>query len=67
VLARAALEIHTHRLARSAEETRKRARFEGSHPEVGVIDIAARPTDVHDIPGLRAVAEGLRPSAPGTL
>jgi anion-transporting ArsA/GET3 family ATPase len=56
VLARAALQIHVDKVALHAEENRMRARFEGAHPEIGVIPVPALPTDVHDLSGLRTLA-----------
>lgn len=56
VLARAALQLHADQVALHAEELRMRARFEGAHPEIGVIPVPALPTDVHDLPGLRTLA-----------
>ncbi len=58
-LAGAALRIHADRLAIRAQELRMRTRFDRAHPEIPVVEVPARPTDVHDIPGLRAVGAAL--------
>ncbi len=58
-LATAALRIHTDRLAIRAQELRMRARFDRAHPDIGVIEVPALPTDVHDIDGLRTVGARL--------
>jgi hypothetical protein len=41
---------HEHRLAQ---------RFTAAHPHVGVVEVTARPGDVHDLDGLRDVATEL--------
>ena len=58
-LATAALRIHADRLAIRAQELRMRARFDRAHPEIGVVEVPAEPTDVHDLSGLRAIGATL--------
>ena len=58
-LATAALRIHADRLTIRAQELRMRARFDRAHPEIGVVEVPAAPTDVHDIAGLRAIGATL--------
>lgn len=59
MLAHAALQLHSNRLAVHTNEVRIRARFDRAHPEVPVANVPAAPVDVHDIAGLREVAASL--------
>jgi len=58
-LATAALRIHADRLSIRAQELRMRARFDRAHPEIGVVEVPAEPTDVHDVAGLRSIGATL--------
>jgi anion-transporting ArsA/GET3 family ATPase len=58
-VAAALLRLHADRMTRVEEDRRLAARFTAAHPKVPVAEIAARPSDVHDLEGLRAVAENL--------
>ncbi|MFE5238665.1 MULTISPECIES: ArsA family ATPase [unclassified Streptomyces] len=53
------LRLHAERMQVVAREQDTRDRFTALHPEVPVTEVAALPGDVHDLSGLRAVAERL--------
>lgn len=53
------LRLHADTMRVRARETRLLARFTGAHPHVPVALAVALPGDVHDLPGLRAVAADL--------
>jgi anion-transporting ArsA/GET3 family ATPase len=58
-LAEAALRLHAERMQLGSRERRLAEHFVASHPSVPMAEIPARPEDVHDLAGLRAVAESL--------
>ncbi|MFJ1579191.1 ArsA family ATPase [Streptomyces sp. NPDC088182] len=53
------LRLHAERMQVLAREERTRDRFTALHPEVAVAEVPALPGDVHDLAGLRAIAERL--------
>ncbi|GAA2921532.1 ArsA family ATPase [Streptomyces enissocaesilis] len=53
------LRLHAERMHVLAREQRTRDRFTALHPEVAVVEVAALPGDVHDLVGLRAIADRL--------
>ncbi|MGW7050573.1 ArsA family ATPase [Streptomyces sp. NPDC054887] len=53
------LRLHAERMHVLAREQRTRDRFTALHPEVAVVEVAALPGDVHDLAGLRAIADRL--------
>ncbi|MGX1884460.1 ArsA family ATPase [Streptomyces sp. NPDC055287] len=53
------LRLHAERMHVLAREQRTRDRFTALHPEVAVAEVAALPGDVHDLAGLRAIADRL--------
>ncbi|MFD5101609.1 ArsA family ATPase [Streptomyces albidochromogenes] len=53
------LRLHAERMHALAREQRTRDRFTALHPEVPVTEVAALPGDVHDLAGLRAIADRL--------
>ncbi|HEY9441094.1 MAG TPA: ArsA family ATPase [Streptomyces sp.] len=53
------LRLHAERMHVVAREQDTRDRFTALHPEVAMTSVAALPGDVHDIAGLRAIAERL--------
>ncbi|MYU37655.1 AAA family ATPase [Streptomyces sp. SID8358] len=57
------LRLHAERMQVVARERDTRDRFTALHPEVPVTEVAALPGDVHDLAGLRAVAERLATGA----
>ncbi|MBT2487860.1 ArsA family ATPase [Streptomyces sp. ISL-96] len=56
------LRLHAERMHVLAREQRTRDRFTALHPEVAVVQVAALPGDVHDLTGLRAIADRLAAS-----
>ncbi|MEU6440482.1 ArsA family ATPase [Streptomyces sp. NPDC047046] len=58
-LAAGLLRLHAERARRRAREARTRDRFTALHPEVPVAEVPALAGDVHDLTGLRTVAERL--------
>ncbi|MDJ1131879.1 ArsA family ATPase [Streptomyces iconiensis] len=58
-LAAGLLRLHAERMRLLARERRTRDRFTALHPEVPVTEVAALPGDVHDLTGLRTIAERL--------
>ncbi|GAA2063366.1 hypothetical protein GCM10009801_07180 [Streptomyces albiaxialis] len=59
LLAAGLLRLHAERMRLLARERRTRDRFTARHPEVPVAEVVALPGDVHDLAGLRTVAERL--------
>lgn len=53
------LRLHAERMQVLVREQRTRDRFTALHPEVAVAEVAALPGDVHDLAGLRAIADRL--------
>ncbi|MFJ5775032.1 ArsA family ATPase [Streptomyces sp. NPDC093094] len=61
------LRLHADRMHLLSRERRTRDRFTALHPEVAVAEVAALPGDVHDLVGLRDIADRLaahRPELP---
>jgi anion-transporting ArsA/GET3 family ATPase len=58
-LAAGALRVHTERMVLAAREQRLADRFTSAHPEVGVRTVPAAAGDVHDLEGLRTMADAL--------
>ncbi|HJX45106.1 MAG TPA: ArsA-related P-loop ATPase [Geodermatophilus sp.] len=54
-----ALRVHADRMTVAAREQRLADRFTSAHPEVGIRAVPAAAGDVHDLEGLRAMAEAL--------
>jgi len=63
-LTAALLRLHAERMTVMAREARLLERFTGAHPQVQVATAPALPGDVHDLPGLRAVAAALAAGMP---
>jgi anion-transporting ArsA/GET3 family ATPase len=53
----AALRLHAERMTLSDREQRVAAAFTSAHPAVPVVEIPAFPADVHDLEGLRRLAQ----------
>jgi anion-transporting ArsA/GET3 family ATPase len=53
------LRLHADRMHRRSAERAVSARFTGAHPDVRVARVRARPEDIHDLDGLRAVGADL--------
>ena len=51
------LDVHADRERVAAREEKVQRRFTGSHPRVPTVPVAALPTDVHDLDGLRRIGE----------
>ena len=58
-LAAAALRVHAERMTVAAREQHLADRFTSAHPEVGVRTVPAAAGDVHDLDGLRVMADAL--------
>jgi anion-transporting ArsA/GET3 family ATPase len=58
-LAAAALRVHAERMSQAAREQHLADRFTSAHPEVPVRTVPAAAGDVHDVDGLRLMAEEL--------
>ncbi|WP_369255425.1 ArsA family ATPase [Geodermatophilus amargosae] len=58
-LAAGALRVHAERMTLAAREQRLADRFTSAHPEVGMRAVPAAAGDVHDLDGLRTMAEAL--------
>jgi hypothetical protein len=58
-LAEAALRLHAEQMQLGLRERRLAEHFVAAHPSVPVAEIPARPEDVHDLEGLREIAESL--------
>ena len=63
-LAEAALRLHAERMQLVTREGRLADSFVAAHPSVPVAEIPARPEDVHDLAGLRAVGKALAGEEP---
>jgi anion-transporting ArsA/GET3 family ATPase len=55
----AALRLHAERMTLSEREQRVAGAFRSAHPAVPVAEVAALPVDVHDLEGLRRLAQDL--------
>ncbi len=53
------LTIHTERLAVRAAELHMQERFNRVHADLPVIEVAALPSDAHDLPALREIGRRL--------
>lgn len=53
------LRLHAERMQVLKREQRTRDRFTALHPEVPVAEVAALPSDVHDLAGLRTIGDRL--------
>ena len=51
------LDVHADRERVAAREEKVQRRFTGSHPTVPTVPVAALPTDVHDLDGLRRIGD----------
>ena len=49
--------MHADRERVAAREEKVQRRFTGSHPTVPTVPVAALPTDVHDLDGLRRIGD----------
>jgi hypothetical protein len=58
-IAAALLRLHADRVRTALRERRLRERFTSAHPHVPLVEVAAQADDVHDIDGLRRIAEEL--------
>ncbi len=58
-LTSAVLQIHAERLAVRSAELHMRARFDRVHTDLPVIEVAALPSDAHDLPALREIGRRL--------
>ncbi|TYP87087.1 anion-transporting ArsA/GET3 family ATPase [Blastococcus xanthinilyticus] len=58
-LAAAALQVHADRMQQAAREQHLADRFTSAHPEVAMRTVPAAAGDVHDLDGLRVMAEAL--------
>ncbi|WP_242471161.1 hypothetical protein [Blastococcus sp. TML/C7B] len=58
-LAAAALRVHAERMTLAAREQHLADRFTSAHPEVAVRTVPAAAGDVHDLDGLRTMADAL--------
>jgi len=65
-LAEAALRLHAERMQLRTRERRLAEVFIAAHPSVPMVEIPARPEDVHDLAGLRAIGESLAGEDPAT-
>ena len=63
-LAEAALRLHAERMQLATREARLAEHFVAAHPSVPIAEIPARPEDVHDLDGLRAVGQSLAGEEP---
>jgi anion-transporting ArsA/GET3 family ATPase len=63
-LAEAALRVHAETASAAAHDARMTKRFSTAHPEVALVSVPALPADVHDLDGLRRIAELLENPAP---
>jgi anion-transporting ArsA/GET3 family ATPase len=61
-LTAALLRVHADRRLRRERERSLAARFTAAFPRVPVVEVAARPQDVHDLAGLRDIGTGLAKS-----
>lgn len=51
------LAVHADRSRVASRETRLRKRFSAAHPAVATVPVAALPSDVHDLDGLRLIGD----------
>ncbi|MDQ1288068.1 MAG: hypothetical protein QG622_1633 [Actinomycetota bacterium] len=58
-LAAGLLRLHADRMQRREREQTLAARFTGAHPAVRIAQVPARPSDVHDLDGLRDIGVSL--------
>jgi anion-transporting ArsA/GET3 family ATPase len=58
-LAAGLLRVHSDRMRRRERERALTIRFTGAHPTVRMVEVPARPEDVHDLEGLREIAISL--------
>jgi anion-transporting ArsA/GET3 family ATPase len=58
-LTEAALRLHAEQMQLGTRERRLAEHFVAAHPSVPMAEIPARPEDVHDLAGLRAIGESL--------
>jgi anion-transporting ArsA/GET3 family ATPase len=58
-LTAAALRVHAARAAAAAFDARRASQFHAAHPRVRLVEVAAQAGDVHDLDGLRAIADQL--------
>jgi anion-transporting ArsA/GET3 family ATPase len=65
-LAAGALRVHAERMALATREQRLADRFTSAHPQVAVRAVPAAAGDVHDLDGLRLMAEELTEAGPDT-
>jgi anion-transporting ArsA/GET3 family ATPase len=63
-LTAAILRVHAARAQLAARDRRMRDRFTSAHPDVPLVEVPALSTDVHDLDGLRRVAESMAGAAP---
>jgi anion-transporting ArsA/GET3 family ATPase len=63
-LAEAALRLHAEQMQLATREGRLAEHFIAAHPSVPMAEIPARPEDVHDLAGLRAVGKALAGEEP---
>jgi anion-transporting ArsA/GET3 family ATPase len=63
-LAEAALRLHAEQMQLATRERRLAEHFIAAHPSVPIAEIPARPEDVHDLAGLRAVGRALAGEEP---
>jgi anion-transporting ArsA/GET3 family ATPase len=63
-LTAAVLRVHAARAQLAARDRRMRDRFTSAHPDVPLVEVPALSTDVHDLDGLRRVAESMTGAAP---
>jgi anion-transporting ArsA/GET3 family ATPase len=66
-LAEAALRLHAERMQLATRESRLAEHFVAAHPSVPTAEIPARPEDVHDLAGLRAVGQSLAGEEPAAV
>jgi hypothetical protein len=53
------LRVHARLLRQAEREVRVAATFTAAFPTVPAVAVAAQPADVHDVDGLRTIAEAL--------
>jgi len=53
------LRVHADRMRRRQREHELADRFTAAHPDVPVVEVPARPQDVHDLDGLREIAAAM--------
>jgi anion-transporting ArsA/GET3 family ATPase len=53
------LRVHSDRMHRRERERALTTRFTGAHPTVRMVEVPARPEDVHDLAGLREIGTSL--------